>query len=278
MQKSLQLHFLNNLKGYAISLVKGSKLIDEVSSIHNIGPHAIDFYKKTIITSVQMVNFLKSTESIGFYIDSDSPYYRFKIEISSEGSLRTLLLPEEFSDFPSEFNGTCRIHKSFVGKSPYTSILKFKNEPLQGLINQVIEQSYQVNSKVFLSDNFDSSLMVTILPPTNVDSKVEDLDPQTLEDIERDCRSLFDQALNQNFSEISQFENIFEKAGCTYLGSKELKFYCPCSKDRMIENLFTLTDEDRKHIFEKKAQIEIRCDYCNTTYQIEESDLTKTVH
>ena len=49
-----------------------------------------------------MVNFLKPGESLGFYIDSEEPYFRFKIELSNTGTFRTLLLPEEFENFPDK--------------------------------------------------------------------------------------------------------------------------------------------------------------------------------
>ena len=52
-----------------------------------------------------------------------------------------------------------------------------------------------------------------------------------------------------------------------------MNFHCPCSRERMVENLFTLTEDDRKHIFEEQNPIEIRCDYCNTTYQIREEEV-----
>ena len=59
MAASRQFGFLNNQHGYSISFVEGHELIDEISKIHNIGPHALDFYKKIILGSVQLINFLK---------------------------------------------------------------------------------------------------------------------------------------------------------------------------------------------------------------------------
>lgn len=272
MEKCTQFHFLNNINGFSFSLIKGAPLIAQIDEIHNIGPHAKDFYNRTVLSSMQMVNFLKPQESLGFYIDSEEPYYRFKVEMSSEGSMRTLLLPEEFSDFPNTFSGKCRLHKTIIGKSPYTSVLEFQDLDLDQVINQVMEQSYQTQSKILMSNDKQSSLMLTLLPPTNVDQKFEELDPLTLEKALEKNEEFFAKILNEDI-ELSELEKLAKNKGCQYLGSKEMNFHCPCSRERMVENLFTLTEDDRKHIFEEQNPIEIRCDYCNTTYQIREEEV-----
>ena len=116
MSESRLYSFINNQHGFTINLIDGHKLIQEISKIHNIGPFALPFYEKTLLSSQQMINFLKPGESLGFYIDSEEPYFRFKIEMSHGGSLRTLLLPEEFSEFPTHFTGKCRINKIYGNK------------------------------------------------------------------------------------------------------------------------------------------------------------------
>ena len=277
MEKCHQYHFLNNINGFIFSLIKGAPLIAQIDAIHNIGPHAKDFYNRTVLSSMQMVNFLKPRESLGFYIDSEEPYYRFKVEMSSEGMMRTLLLPEEFSDFPKVFTGKCRIYKSIVGGSPYTSVLEFEKLDLDEIINQVMEQSYQTNSRILMSTDKQNSLMVTLLPPTNIDSKFEELDPLTMDKILDKYQDLFKEILNHDYTQ-KQLEELTESQGCVYLGSKEMNFHCPCSKERMIENLFTLTEDDRDHVFAENDPVEIRCDYCNTLYYIGSEEFTKPVH
>lgn len=276
MEKCHQYHFLNNINGFSFSLIKGAPLIAEIDAIHNIGPHAKDFYNRTVLSSMQMVNFLKPQESLGFYIDSEEPYYRFKVEMSSEGMMRTLLLPEEFSEYPEEFTGKCRIHKTIVGKSPYTSVLEFEKLDLDEIINQVMEKSYQTNSRILMSNDKQSSLMVTLLPPTNVDSKFEELDPLTMDKALVNFQGLFQDLLNNDYSQ-SQLEKLTKKNGAHYLGSKEMAFHCPCSKERMVENLYTLTEDDREHIFAENDPVEIRCDYCNTLYYIKSDELDNPI-
>ena len=105
MENSRQYSFINNENGFTISFINGQQLISELTTIHNIGPKAIEYYQKSVLSSLQMVNFLKPGESLGFYIDSEDPFYRFKIEIGQAGSYRTLLLPCLLYTSPSPRDG-----------------------------------------------------------------------------------------------------------------------------------------------------------------------------
>jgi len=270
---SRQYTFINNTHGFSVSLIEGAQTLAEISKIHNIGPFAESFYQKTLLTSLQMVNFLKPNENLGFYIDSEEPYYRFKIEFSSTGTYRTLLLPEDFDDFPKTLTGKVRFTKTMYGKAPYTSLLEYKEEKLEELINDVITKSYQVNATTIVKDDKTSSLMVTKLPPSNVNKKIEDFEDLNLAQILDQYKDLFDSALLLKDSNVLEVEKLFEEYNLQYLGSKEIKFHCPCSKERMVNNLFSLAKEDQEHLFDEKDSLEIRCDYCNTNYDIYKVDL-----
>ena len=58
--------------------------------------------------------------------------------------------------------------------------------------------------------------------------------------------------------------------------SRQIDFYCPCSKDRMILNLKGLYINDLDHLFEGKDTVEIKCDYCQKNYEIQRSDIIGT--
>lgn len=278
MSTSRQFGFINNQIGYTISLIEGHSLIEEISKIHNIGPHALDFYKKTLLGTTQLINFIKPTENLGFYIDSEDPYFRFKIEMSQSGSLRILLLPEDFDSLPDKFSGKCRLNKVIQGKSPYSSILEYQDFPIEEITNDIIDKSYQTNSKIIFSEDLCSSVMVTKLPPTNINKKIEDYEDIKFEQFLKNFSELIETALNLKVSDIELTEEVFKKFEFTYLGSKEVKFHCPCSKERMINNLFTLPKSEIEHIFEKEKSIDTRCDYCNTIYTIKEEEVKRDLH
>mgnify|MGYP003685661653 CR=1 FL=1 len=275
MTDSLQFGFINNQHGFTISFIEGHELIKQISNIHNIGPNALEFYRKTVLGSTQLINFLKPGENLGFYIDSEEPYFKFKIEMSHNGSLRTLLLPEDFEDFPRKFTGKCRVNKIIQGKAPYTSVLDYKDFPIENIVNEVMEKSYQTNSRVYMSEDFSSSLMLTKLPPTNINKKIEDYEDLSFADMLEEYKELVNSALKLKNTTVEETEKLFSKYEFNYLGSKSVKFHCPCSHERMVGNLYTLKQSDINEIFSEDNQIETRCDYCNIIYTIKKEEVIK---
>jgi molecular chaperone Hsp33 len=275
MTTSRQYHFINNTNGFSVSFIEGHSALDELNKIHDIGPYAFSFYQKTLLSSLQMLNFLKANEHLGFYIDSEEPYFRFKVEISPSGEFRTLLLPEEFDDFPTTLTGKCRLSKMTMGKTPYTTILDFNEHPLEELVNEIIDKSYQTNAFITLSKDESSSLMVLKLPPSNVNKKIDDFEDIDMKTIQEKYNDLFENALKLKKTSVEEVEELFKAHGLTYLGSKEVKFHCPCSRQRMADNLLTLPLKDRVSLFDKMPVIEVRCDYCNSIYDVSENDVLK---
>jgi molecular chaperone Hsp33 len=277
MSTSLQFTFINNQHGFTISLVEGHALMQQLSQIHNIGPHALEFWNKTLVGGTQLINFLKTGENLGFYIDSEKPYFRFKIEMSHNGTLRTLLLPEDFDDFPKTFTGKCRVNKVMLGKSPYTSVLDYNDFLIENIVNEVMEKSYQTNSRIYMSEDFCTSIMLTKLPPTNINKQIEDYEDFSFEEMLQKYSNLMKLALDLKASSIETIIELFATHGFKYLGSKEVKFHCPCSHERMVGNLLTLPQTDIDEIFSENSQIETRCDYCNTIYTIKKEEFDKNL-
>lgn len=274
MKESRLYSFLDSKIGFSIHFLEGTKLINDIYETHNVGPNASNYYKNTILTAQHMLNFLKPGESLGVYIDSEDPYFRFKIEMGHQGTMRTLLLPEEFSEFPSTVSGVARISKIFPSQNPYTSIVKLENTKSDEVINQILEESYQTNSQILISDEKDQSIMITKLPPINVNKEGDPEEDISLKDFVDQQKNFIKDIFTKHYEETDLIISRFEKISFSYLGSTEVKFYCPCSKNRMMTNLLNLQDNDLDEVFGENKKIDIRCDYCNTLYEITKDDLS----
>lgn len=278
MSTSRLFSFLDNKHGFTVHFLAGQELMAELGKIHSIGPCALPFYTKMVLSSQQMITFLKPAENLGFYIDSEEPYFRFKIEMNNTGSVRTLLLPEEFEDFPEKFTGKVRLNKIIDKKTPYTSILEMDDHPVENLVNEVMEKSYQTKSKITVKTEASVSLMYTKLPPTNVNKKVEDFEDTPFDKYAEIQDELFQKLYKFGNSDVEFTVGLFEEHGFNYLGSKEVKFNCSCSHERMVANILTLPKQTCEEVFEKEDKIETRCDYCNTLYEINKSEVFKELH
>tara|TARA_B100001971_G_C18268024_1_gene596366 strand:- start:43951 stop:44772 length:822 start_codon:yes stop_codon:yes gene_type:complete len=270
MDHSRLFTFLDKKNSFNIYYLHGEKLMAEIYKIHNIGPIASKFYDQTILTGLHLINFTKINENIGYYIDSNEPYFRFKIEMNNAGTLRTLLLPEEFEEFPKAVNGKARVTISYPNKQPYSSLIELNNTSTDDIFNEMLNTSYQTKSKTMLGNK--SSILINPLPPTNIDEKFDEIQVATLKTIEEEYGDFLKETIKENFKTEDQIIDHFKAKGFNYLASKQVQFNCPCSKARMVTNLLTLSQDDQDEVF-KEGPVEIRCDYCNTTYNIAEEDL-----
>ena len=161
--------FIDQKEGFTVNFFEGQKLVHDLAVIHQVIGGGFHYFRDAILSLQPMISFLKPGEGLGIYIDSKAPYFRLKIEMSDQGQMRTLLLPEDFNEFPKTILGKCRIVKLSPGEQqPYTSIIELDNIDFHQVVNKILTESYQVNSEIFLSQTSDQSVMLMKLPEVNV--------------------------------------------------------------------------------------------------------------
>jgi molecular chaperone Hsp33 len=264
--------FLDHKNGFNIHFFEGQKLIQDLALLHPLKGSGFAYFRDTILGILPIIFFLKPGESLGVYIDSNDPYFRLKIETNSAGHTRTLLLPLEFNLFPMKITGQARVTKIFNGnKAPYTSIIELTNVDTKDVINKIFKDSYQTNSEVIVGELCDQSIMVTKLPQLNVNLAIDD--SVSRQEFIKKNQTFFHNVFEATTNDIEKIVALFEDRGFAYLGSRQVDFFCPCTKERMVLNLRGLYSGDIDHLFEDKDQIELVCDYCSKKYEITKGEV-----
>lgn len=264
--------FLDHEKGFNINFFEGQKIIQDLVLLHPMQGSGFAYFRDTFLGLLPIITFLKPGESLGLYIDSEEPYFRLKIETNSAGHTRTLLLPEEFNLFPMKITGKARVTKIFSGqKSPYTSMIELRDIETKEVINQIFRESYQTASEVIVAEMSDQSIMITKLPSLNVNSNIDDT--LSRKEYIKKHSTFFHDVFELATDDIEKIVKIFEDRGFAYLGSRQVSFFCPCSKDRMVLNLRSLYGSDMDNLFDDEGMVEIKCDYCRKMYHISEAEV-----
>lgn len=260
--------FIDQKEGFTLHFLEGQKLIQDLAIIHQVVGSGFQYFRDAILSIQLMISYLKPGEGLGIYIDSEEPYFRLKVEMSEQGQMRTLLLPEDFKQFPKSISGKCRVAKTLPSEvHPYTSIIKLDNADLDTVVNQILRESYQVHSEIFLSQDSDQSVMIMKLPSINVD-KVQTSYSLSVEQYwqmhKEDMIILF----SKGTSEQVVIQEHFEKKGLLFLGSREIKFKCSCSRTRMVDGIKAIINSSGIDMVfaPTEESIETKCDYCNTSY------------
>jgi len=264
--------FLDHKNGFNIHFLEGQKLIHDLVLLHPMQPSGFSYFRDTFLGLLPIIFFLKPGESLGLYIDSENPYFRLKIETNSAGHTRTLLLPEEFNLFPMKITGKVRVTKIFQSNAqPYTSVIELNDVETKDVINNIFKESYQTNSEVVMSDISDQSIMVTKLPPVNVNSNIDET--VSRKEFIKKHKNFFHDVFESATDDIEKIVKMFEDKDFAYMGSRQIDFYCPCSKDRMVLNLRGLYAGDIDELFDGKPTVDIKCDYCRKNYVISKSEV-----
>jgi len=266
--------FLDDSRGFAVHFLDGQKIIHDLALIHPLSGAAFAYFRDAVLGFLPMICFLKPGESLGIYIDSEDPYFRLKIETNQAGHTRTLLLPEQFNQFPLKITGEARVTKQFPGgHAPYTSIVQFADTESKEVTNLIIRGSYQANAEVLVSEIADQSLIAIKLPPAQVNNVLNEAGPSVADFIKRH-RGFFHDIFEEHPDDVQQVVAAFEKGPFAYLSSRQVGLHCPCSHEQTAHTLRMMYHDRTDELFEGDDAIETKCDYCKKTYWITRKEVS----
>lgn len=276
LSESKLYNFFDTKNSFSISFLEGQKLINDLVFLHSLKPQGFNFFRDSVLSSTLLINYLKPQENMGFFIDSDEPYFRLKVEMNFDGYLRTLLLPETFDLNPTSFNGRIRLIKIMPNSSqPYQSVLSVNNQSVKELVNKILSDSYQFNSKVLISEYSDQSILLSRLPNVNINKNEID-ERISLDDYLKNINDKITMFFQSSQMEQSKIEDFFKTIGFELLTVKDIQFKCNCSKERMTSGVASVAiNSSIEELFENLDTLEAKCDYCKTKYEITKQEVTE---
>lgn len=265
--------FLHENKRFSFHLIDGQKIISDLAVSHKMTSESLNYLRDTLLSSLMFERLVKVGENLGFYIDSEDPFFKYKLELSYNGKFRTMLLPSDLESIPSHFKGLARLSKIQPNQAhPYTSVIDVKNEMTSEIINKTLKQSYQDDSFIYISNLSDHSLMISKLPEvTKIDD--ETISSKTPQDFFDEHYDIFNEFFNNCDKDLEEIVKYFEANNFTYLSSKVLEFDCPCTREHYLSLLKNLNQASKEELA-KDVTIDITCDYCRTGYSYSADELT----
>ena len=261
--------FIDREKKFALYFLEGQQLIHDLVLTHNLKSGGFTCFRSAVLSVQLMLSLLKHGEYFCFYIDSESPYFRLKIEMDTRGRMRGMIYPSDLNVNTDIVTGQARLMKFLPEtRMPYQSTIELRGVGMDHIINHVLSQSYQVSSRIMVSEASDQSVMLHQLP---LSSREEP----------SDLTAAFDAAVPElkalmakGLTDPESIRAEFQKIGFAYLADRPVRFACGCSKEQMIENVKTFVRTSGEDLFSQdKPLIEVVCEYCKAAYQITEKDI-----
>ncbi len=271
LPESQLLTFIDEMREYALYFLEGQKLIQELALVHPIQGQGFAYFRETVLSVQPMIALLKGGEQIGFYLDSDKPDFRLKIETGHVGATRCMLLPEDFSEFPASMHGFARVLKLFPNnRPPYDSVIQIDGLALRQVVNRVLTDSYQVDCAIAVSDVSDQSLMLHQLPMLEGRDESPGAVKARRDGIRGKVEALFARAL----TDPGEIAEAFSVVGFRLLAQRPVRFECNCTRDRMLSHLVPIYRREGESLFSPGCEtLEIRCEYCKSKYDYSRGEL-----
>jgi molecular chaperone Hsp33 len=264
--------FIDEERRHALYFLEGQRLIYELAMVHGIQGPGFAWFRDCVLQVQPLIALIKRGEQLGFYIDSDEPLVRLKVETGHSGDTRCTIYPDDFPMAPGQVNGQVRVQTLHPdGRPPYLSVIEVRGLELREIVNRVLVESYQVTSALLLSDSSDQSAMLHRLPAlrgeedegdglTAVRARRDELGPQ--------LRAIFERGLSDADEIVAAFAGI----GWRGIATRPVCFRCGCSRERMIAGL-QLVKEAEGLFGPGEPSLEVTCEYCKTSYEIRREEL-----
>jgi molecular chaperone Hsp33 len=267
--------FIDEPREYALYFLEGQRLIHDLALVHPIQGKGFAYFRETVLSVQPMIALLKGGEQIGFYLDSKEPDFRLKIETGHAGTMRCMLLPEDFEQFPDAMSGLARVMKmSSDGKQPpYESVIEVRGLALRDVVNRVLSDSYQVSAAIAVSETSDQSLMLHQLPML----EGFDDDPGAARTRRDGIRDGVEAIFARGLTDGTEITGAVAGLGFRLLAHRPIRFECGCSWDRMLQHLIPLYRREGDSLFVAGTDsLEIRCEYCKSNYAYSRDELRPT--
>lgn len=266
-------------KYFRVSAIKNTLAVQLAQKKHELPLTPAFFLARMLTASSLAASFLKGEERIILETDSNGSIGKIYAEAMQNGECRGFV---RFDDNIENFSHGNLGEVLGIGILKVSKILYNESAPVEGIVELVrsdIEtdlayyytQSEQVPTAVKLDVSFDDKgrikhsggIIVQAMPgaPQEEIEKIHD----TLRDM-----GAFSDYLKKGMTpdkivnEVLPFE--FE-----ILKSKQLDFFCRCSKESYLKKLITFGAKELKSM-KQQGHNELVCQYCNSKYHIEEED------
>ena len=171
-------------------------------------------------------------------------------------------------------DGILTVIKDLGLKEPYVGHNKLFNGEIAQDYNAYLLESEQLASSVGLGDlvgedytiNHAGGFIVSLMPFTSEETIA------TLEDNIKNIKSVTSM-MSEGKTPEDIASIILKGLGCNILSTKEVKYNCDCSRQRMKTALETIGKDELIDIKQKDHRLEICCHFCDKKYLFDETQI-----
>lgn len=269
-------------------LVKTTDLVQEARDRFDLYPCACAALGRTLSVGSLMGSMLKDDkEMLTISINGHGPIGSIIVDAYHDGSVRgfcsnphvdtefkengklnvgavvgnqgTLTVTKDLS-MQENFSGTVELVSGEIGEDFAYYFTKSEQTPTAVSVGVLVDPSGNVISA--------GALILQVLPDaTDTDISICEHVLEGLKPMSTLIREYDDSSLEQLAKDMFEDAHVLE--------TKDVCFFCPCSKQRMEQALSTLRSQDLQTMIEEDHGAKVTCNFCNERYEFTEEELRK---
>ena len=262
-----------------IAAVDATEVIQELQVMQKMFPIPVLGVGQAMVGAVLLASQLKEKQQVGLLFRGNGSIKSIYAEADYEGNVRAYTPSPQFepADYKDGFkfknalgHGTLSVarHQPFQ-KQPFHGTVELVSEDIAENIAHYLHQSHQIRSVVALGLYLDEygvvkkagGVILEIMP--GVDETIVD---RIQANVEKNQPSI-SKILIEGGSVEDLVKPYMEGISFTELEHNQtVKYFCPCTKDRVSAALEVLGEADLQDMIEKEEQPEIICQMCGKPY------------
>lgn len=268
--------------------VDTTNIINIAREKHNTSATASAALGRSISGAALMSTMFKnSNDSLTLIISGDGPAGKILVTANNRGEVKGYI-ENPNADLPITEKGKLDV-SGIVGSSGYIKTIMdlglkepyigqseiVSGEIAEDLANYFLS-SEQINTAVALGVLVDKDLsiinsggyFIQLLPDANEEDIVK-LEDSIIK------KGSVTELMNKYTSMEDLLKYLLDDFEIEFLEKKDLKWKCNCSREKTIEMLKSIGEEELKSIIEEDEQAEVVCHFCNEKYIFEKNELIK---
>ena len=209
----------------------------------------------------------------------DGPLSMIMVDCTRHHALRGLAQFDDGSDYPDSASlrgligsGHLAVTIDPVNGERYQGIVPLEHDSLAQCLEDYFQRSEQLPTRFWLNCNEHrcAGLLLQALP------RQIEKDPAENQQIWEHVLQLADTLTQEEQLSLDQntlLFRLFHQDELRLLGEKSLHFQCSCSRDRTLNTLITLGEEELLSIIEEQGQIAIECHFCLHAYTFSDEEI-----
>ena len=257
-------------------IAKAHETFQQCIDNHNYPKAVANIIGELLVATSLLTATLKFKGKIAVQIQGDGPLSMAVINANQalevRGTARYEGNTEDLSFLQLIGKGTLMLTISPEDGEPYQGIVALEKDSLAACLEDYFIQSEQLATKISLFANSQAS-------PVQAAGLLIQTLPASSESHEEDFAHVCALAGTIKAKEIYTLKNedllfrLYHQEQVRLFESQAISFKCGCSKERCLSSLATLAPSEITEILEEQESIDMRCEYCATTYSFKEQDL-----